>query len=361
MKKTLSTVLIASLIAAGCAKKQDDEQKAMAEAALNAAAPTGPATMPTIDAPALPQIDAPAKMATVSPDFDASSVPVTGVALPPFPFFKDPEGLENDLKGPDALKSFDRQFFIAGDKLVAHEGRLALSNFNIEAPVSGRKYSVLEFHRNYENAIAALGGKRISTAQYGDTLLAAAGGRDAVEKYLHGALAVPDAETYSYLIRTPDKEFWIYVSAGGQIPQQGFVQVLEKQAMQSSLAFLDANAMKKELDAKGFVALYINFDTDKATLRADAQPVIGEVNKLLIANPSLKLSIEGHTDNVGGADHNRQLATSRARSVLGALVGLGIDAGRLSSKGFGPDKPIADNSTDSGRAKNRRVELVKVN
>jgi OmpA-OmpF porin, OOP family len=119
--------------------------------------------------------------------------------------------------------------------------------------------------------------------------------------------------------------------------------------------------MKKELEAKGRVALYINFDTDKATLRPDAQPIIAEVNKLLTSDDSLKLSIEGHTDNSGAAEHNRTLATARARSVLGALVGLGVDPSRLASKGFGPDKPIADNSTDEGRAKNRRVELVKIN
>jgi OOP family OmpA-OmpF porin len=131
--------------------------------------------------------------------------------------------------------------------------------------------------------------------------------------------------------------------------------------MQSSLGFLDAAAMKKELDAKGRVALYINFDTDKATLRPDAQPIIDEINKLLTADASLKLSIEGHTDATGGADHNRQLSTARARAVFGALVGLGVDPARLASKGFGPDKPIADNATDDGRAKNRRVELVKTN
>ncbi|MBC8024712.1 MAG: OmpA family protein, partial [Steroidobacteraceae bacterium] len=170
-----------------------------------------------------------------------------------------------------------------------------------------------------------------------------------------------DAEHYSYLIRTADKEYWIHVSAGATIPQIGFVTVLEKQAMQSSLGFLDAAAMKKALDEKGRVALYINFDLDKSTLRPDAQPIVEEIHKLFASDTSLALSIEGHTDSTGKADHNRELATARARSVLGALVGLGVDASRLSSKGFGPDKPIADNSTEEGRAKNRRVELVKTN
>jgi outer membrane protein OmpA-like peptidoglycan-associated protein len=72
------------------------------------------------------------------------------------------------------------------------------------------------------------------------------------------------------------------------------------------------------------------------------------------------LSIEGHTDNTGSADRNRQLSSERARSVLDALVGLGIAPSRLSANGFGPDKPLADNADEAGRAKNRRVELVKL-
>ena len=130
--------------------------------------------------------------------------------------------------------------------------------------------------------------------------------------------------------------------------------------MTQSLGFLDASAMKKALDADGRVALYINFDIDASTLRPDSQAPIAEIKTLLNSNTDLNISIEGHTDNTGSADHNRQLSTARARSVLGALVGLGIDPSRLSSKGFGPDKPLADNADDAGRAKNRRVELVKI-
>lgn len=140
----------------------------------------------------------------------------------------------------------------------------------------------------------------------------------------------------------------------------GYVVVLEREGMKQSVALLDAAAMKKEIDAKGRVALYINFDVDKATLRPDAQPTIDEINKLLAGDTALRLSIEGHTDNTGTPAHNQDLSAARARSVLGALVGLGIDPARLQSKGFGQDKPIADNGTEDGRAKNRRVELVKL-
>jgi OOP family OmpA-OmpF porin len=352
-------LLAATASLAACSGGNEAEQRRDAEAAAAAALPSAPAELPTVAS--LPTAGGSAELPVMAAELDVASVPVTTASLPPFPFFKDPEGLENELKGSDAQKPFDRHWFIAGGKLVALEGKIALARFNLEYPPSGRQYSLIEFHRNYENAIASLGGRKVSTTQFNDALIQAAGGREAIDKFFAGAPPVMEAEHYTYLIRTADKEYWVHVSAGATIPLIGFVTVLEKQAMQSSLAFLDAAAMKKALDADGRVALYINFDLDKATLRADAQPIIDEINKLLSSDATLKLSIEGHTDSTGSADRNRELATARARSVLGALVGLGVDPSRLASKGFGPDKPIADNGTDEGRAKNRRVELVKTN
>ena len=236
------------------------------------------------------------------------------------------------------------------------EGRIFHDNFNLQN--GDRTYSEREFLRNYDNAITALGGKKINTAQYTDASIAAAGGRDKIERTAYGAPAVPEYPHDSYLIRTADKEYWIEVSTG-VIPLHGFLVVLERKAMEQSVGLLDAAAMKKAIDADGRVALHINFDTDKASLRPDAQPVIAEIGKLLEDDPSLSLSIQGHTDNTGSRDHNQALSAARARSVLGALVGLGIDPSRLSSLGFGQDKPVADNATQAGRAQNRRVELVK--
>jgi len=370
-------MVLASIGLAACSNKDEAQAAREAEAQVAEQMPAGPPAMetdpgdsgssePASESGGSPDVvtsteggEAPA---TPAAEFDASSVPPTTASLPPFPFFKDPEGLANNLKGPDAAKAFDRHGFLAGARYVTQEGREALFEYNLENPDTGRSYSEIEFLRNYENAIAALGGRKISAAQFTPEVVAAAGGRERIEKHWAAASPpVPEAEHHTYLLRTADKEYWIHVSTGGIIPPMGFVTVLEKQGMASSLAFLDAAALKKELDAKGRVALYINFDTGKSTLRPDAQPIIAEVNKLLVADPALKLSIEGHTDDTGSAAHNRELATTRARSVLVALTALGIEAARLASSGFGPDKPIADNSTDEGRAKNRRVELVKTN
>jgi outer membrane protein OmpA-like peptidoglycan-associated protein len=77
------------------------------------------------------------------------------------------------------------------------------------------------------------------------------------------------------------------------------------------------------------------------------------------SHPDLKLSIEGHTDNVGTPASNKTLSEQRAKAVLDAVVKLDVAANRMTALGWGQDKPIADNRSEDGRAKNRRVEIVK--
>ena len=81
---------------------------------------------------------------------------------------------------------------------------------------------------------------------------------------------------------------------------------------------------------------------------------------MVSANPTLKISLEGHTDNVGAPVSNQTLSESRAKAVMNALISKGTDKGRLSSKGWGQTKPIAENSSEDGKGKNRRVEIVKL-
>ncbi len=105
--------------------------------------------------------------------------------------------------------------------------------------------------------------------------------------------------------------------------------------------------------------MYINFDTDKAAIKEESRSTIDQIIALLRENPALKVSIEGHTDNTGTAQHNKTLSEQRAQAVLNAVVQGGIGKERLSSRGWGQEKPIADNRTEEGKAKNRRVEIVK--
>jgi outer membrane protein OmpA-like peptidoglycan-associated protein len=137
------------------------------------------------------------------------------------------------------------------------------------------------------------------------------------------------------------------------------VDVIEEKPFQLSIKPPQADEMKAALDKDGHIALYINFDFNKAALKPDAQPIIAQVVALLKANPDLKLAIDGNTDSIGTHDYNVKLSQERAAAVVETLKTQGVDGARLSSAGFGPDKPIAPNDTEIGRAKNRRVELVK--
>jgi outer membrane protein OmpA-like peptidoglycan-associated protein len=139
------------------------------------------------------------------------------------------------------------------------------------------------------------------------------------------------------------------------------INVIEIGEMEQVLE-IDESGMKKALDTTGKVVLHgINFDTGKATVKDDSYPLLDEVGKLLNDDKNLKLSIEGHTDNVGDKASNQKLSEARAAAVKDYLVkNAKVDAVRLTTKGFGDTKPIADNSTNEGKAQNRRVELVKV-
>jgi len=120
------------------------------------------------------------------------------------------------------------------------------------------------------------------------------------------------------------------------------------------------NALAKQLATEGHVRIYgINFDVDSDHLRADAKPAIDELLSALKANPSWHVGIEGHTDATGNAAHNLDLSRRRAASVKATLVAAGIAADRMTTAGFGQTKPLAPNDTAIGRARNRRVEVVK--
>ena len=120
------------------------------------------------------------------------------------------------------------------------------------------------------------------------------------------------------------------------------------------------NIMASELASAGHVRIYgINFDVDSDHLRPDAKPALDELLGALKANPSWKISIEGHTDSTGNAAHNLDLSRRRAASVKTALVTAGIAADRMTTDGFGQTKPVATNDSAIGRAQNRRVEVVR--
>lgn len=108
------------------------------------------------------------------------------------------------------------------------------------------------------------------------------------------------------------------------------------------------------------IANGIRFDVNKATLRPESMGIINEIAELMQENPEIKFSVEGHTDSDGDDALNQTLSEQRAATVASTLTQMGIDAGRMSSKGWGESQPLDSNSTPEGKANNRRVEFVKM-
>jgi OmpA-OmpF porin, OOP family len=136
--------------------------------------------------------------------------------------------------------------------------------------------------------------------------------------------------------------------------------VVAADVMEKKMAFVNADDMKQSIRDSGKVALYgLYFDTDKDVTKAESEPTLAEIAKLMKSDPALSLRVVGHTDNQGKSDYNLGLSRRRAASVVAELTGkYGIAAGRLDSFGCGLYSPVASNAAEAGRAKNRRVELV---
>jgi OOP family OmpA-OmpF porin len=137
--------------------------------------------------------------------------------------------------------------------------------------------------------------------------------------------------------------------------------VIAPQAMEENMTLLNAEDMSKGLVESGKVVLYgINFDTDKDTLRADSELTLKQIAKLLADNSGLSIRVVGHTDNQGKPEYNLDLSRRRAATVVRELTSkYAAAADRLDSFGCGLYAPVASNDSEDGRAKNRRVELVK--
>jgi OOP family OmpA-OmpF porin len=144
----------------------------------------------------------------------------------------------------------------------------------------------------------------------------------------------------------------------GQVIVQ--LDVIESGALQDKMVTVSASDIEKGLAAQCHIAIYgIYFDTAKTDLKPESKPSLDQVAQFLKDDPAMKIHVVGHTDNVGGMDANMALSRARAAAVVNALVKqYGVSASRLNAAGVGPLAPIAPNTSDDGRAKNRRVELI---
>ncbi len=225
-------------------------------------------------------------------------------------------------------KQFDvHEFQVKIRETERVEGRLRRYHYSFDR-TQPTKVGALQIIRNYQAAVKQLGGTVVFEGPYKTTMK----------------------------LEKDGKEIWVEVS-----PNSGSeytLWIVEREGMKQDVVG-NAEVFQKGLAATGHVEVPgIFFDTAKSDVKPESEPALKEVIKLLQGNPALRVWVVGHTDNVGTAQSNVALSNARADAVVKALMQLGADAKRLAPHGAGPYAPVATNTTDEGRAKNRRVELV---
>jgi OmpA-OmpF porin, OOP family len=194
-----------------------------------------------------------------------------------------------------------------------------------------KEASRIQVLRNYENAVTKIGGTVLKSDWDGSSFLK----------------VVKDG-----------KEIWAHIDA--YITSEYKLTVVEKKSMSQDIV-ANADAFSSDIRTTGHAAVYgIYFDTGKWQIKPASDAALSEIAKLLKKDAALQVNVVGHTDNIGGIEANMKLSQARAESVVQALTGkYGVAASRLRPYGVGPLSPVASNDTEEGKAKNRRVELVK--
>lgn len=250
---------------------------------------------------------------------------------------------------------------ISSDKYVKMqhvEGKV--TKFKYDVP---KDHSPLEILRSYQNALQRSGFQILFTCT-GDQCFSEKfnGGFtgsgigiwcrncDGPMRYLAAKLSRPSGDAYVTVDVVKDNY------EGGT-----WLTIVESKPMESGQVSVNAAALANDITQNGHAAVYgIHFDTGKAMIRPESQPVLAELGKLMVSNPNLKLHVIGHTDNEGSLASNMLLSKKRAEAVVAALVSeYHVSGARLQPAGIGPLSPVATNHNEEGRAKNRRVELVE--
>ncbi len=160
--------------------------------------------------------------------------------------------------------------------------------------------------------------------------------------------------TYKAVVGDHDLRFLIEVYEGGTLYSIVFMK------LGTIATTAEEQNLLEELNNKGRVSLYFNFETGESGLSSQSENDLQKVVEVMKKTTSLRIKVEGHTDNVGSEEANQKLSEMRATAIQDYLIEQGISKDRIIAEGFGSSKPIASNDTEEGRNKNRRVDLVKL-
>lgn len=284
--------------------------------------------------------------------FDIASIPVSDAPLGDFPYFGLPDGYTNERRD-SFTKDFARFPFWVKGAPVWVEGKFYGSAF---VPVRGKEMSEFEIKKNFESMITQLGGVKLSEEKIPyDTVKS--WGDEITMGFLAGLGDVYNVPATTFVVRRDSGNIWVHLVTNSA---QGWYIVGQEKAFEQSASLLPASSLKDAIDRHGKAVVHVNFATDASAILPASQPQVDAIAALLKQESGLRLAINGHTDDTGSIERNRELSEERASAVRAALIASGIDAGRLSAKGFGSASPVAPNDTAEGQAKNRRVELVKL-
>jgi OmpA-OmpF porin, OOP family len=269
-----------------------------------------------------------------------------------FPYLSMPAGY--DLRNQELQRDYDAFPFWTGTAFEDVEGKSYAADFDAEEET----FSMHEVRRNLEAMMKEAGG----------VLVHAGPVPEEQSETIPFDRKSPYGNAAGYSWHEDDRSTWrVDLGDGRQVwiharldPRAAGWVVVEREGFKQTSALLAADALKARIDADGRVAIEVNFAVDAAEILPDSQPQVDQVLALLRDNPGLRLSVEGHTDGSGDAGHNQSLSERRAAAVVAALARQGIDAPRLRSAGYGATRPVASNDDASGKARNRRVELVKL-
>ncbi|WKB80381.1 OmpA family protein [Cellulophaga lytica] len=291
---------------------------------------------------------------TTEKEFTWDTVTPSTVDIGAYPYITPPKGMIVDKDGSESFE-FDKLEFFDGNTFFVLDGRVDRMQIKMEGDKEWQQYL---FDKSVSEYLKSIGANLIFEGQIPSELTKKWGDNpNAIYKHMHefyGADVVNHPVRF-YVLKTEDKKIAFQVSSNSKT-----ISVVENKAFVQTIEKVTADQIFKEITDKGIATLHINFDTGKSRIKADSYEIISEISKMMKSNLDLKISIEGHTDNVGDAASNLKLSKNRAQAVLMAIVEEGISEARLKSEGFGQTKPVGDNTTDSGKAKNRRVELRKL-
>ena len=308
---------------------------------------------PAAGGPAAEVEAAEAEQAPEEPAFDIASIPLSDAPLGDFPYFTLPDGYVTTDKLSSTIEVGRFPFWV-GDHYVAVQGRIHQANIRA---VEGKTFSAIEVEKSIRQEIVEAGGVELA-----NMVIPAAASADVLTREFtldfSNGLCWPSEPVRTYVVHRTDKDIWVHACTYGGIG--GAWVIAETATVEPAATVLASQDLSAAIDDKGKVAVQINFRSDSAEILPGSLPQLVQIDALLRERPSLRLSVNGHTDNTGTAERNRELSTLRAEAVVAELRALGADASRLEARGVGRAQPIADNSTAEGRATNRRVELVAI-